>query len=139
MKAWPHERFSRTVQMTPADVSAFAHAVGDSNPLHHDAEQAAHSHFGRLIASGTQTTGYLMALTASHFSQRGAIIGLDFSFRFHRPVYADEIITLEWLVVSVKDVASLGGQVVQLVGRVQNADGKTAVGAKGHVLVADSI
>jgi len=60
------------------------------------------SRFGRLLASGPQTTAHLLALTASHFSKRGAMLGLEFWVRFRRPVYADETITLEWLVVSVK-------------------------------------
>ena len=72
--------------------------------MHHDAEYAAASRFGRLLASGPQTTAHLLALTASHFSNRGAMLGLEFWVRFRRPVYADETITLEWLVVSVKTI-----------------------------------
>ena len=34
------------------------------------------SRFGRLLASGPQTTAHLLALTASHFSKRGAMLGL---------------------------------------------------------------
>ena len=98
----PHERFSAVVSLEPSATSAFAHAVGDTNPVHHDAEYAAASRFGRLLASGPQTTAHLLALTASHFSKRGAMLGLEFWVRFRRPVYADETITLEWLVVSVK-------------------------------------
>jgi acyl dehydratase len=135
----PHERFAATVRMTPAAVSAFADAVGDNNPLHHDAAYAAHSRYGRPIASGIQTTSHLMALTASHFSSRGAMVGLEFWFRFRRPVFADEIIRLEWLVVSVKANARLGGDVVELRGRVRNEAGETAVGAKGRVLVAERL
>jgi acyl dehydratase len=135
----PHERFSATVRMTPAAVSAFADTVGDTNPLHHDPEYATRSRYGRPIASGTQTTSHLMALTASHFSSRGAMVGLEFWFRFRRPVFADETIRLEWLVVSVEANARLGGDVVELRGRVRNQAGETAVGAKGRVLVAERL
>jgi len=117
--------------------SAFAHAVGDSNPLHHDAEYAAASRFGRLLASGPQTTAHLLALTASHFSNRGAMLGLEFWVRFRRPVYADETITLEWLVVSVKKNSSLDGEIIDLRGRIRKENGETAVGAKGRVLVTE--
>ncbi len=133
----PHERFSAVVALDPDTVSAFAHAVGDTNPVHHDADAAAKSRFGRLIASGPQTTAHLLALTASHFSKRGAMLGLEFWVRFRRPVYADETITLEWLVVSVKKNARLGGEVIDLRGRIRNEIGETAVGAKGRVLVTD--
>ena len=77
----PHDRFSSTVTLTPASVREFARAVGDRNPLHHDAAHAAQTRYGRPIASGTQTTAHLMALTATHFSQRAAMVGLEFWFR----------------------------------------------------------
>jgi 3-hydroxybutyryl-CoA dehydratase len=96
----PHERFSAVVSLDPSATSAFAHAVGDTNPMHHDADYASTTRFGRLLASGPQTTAHLLALTASHFSKRGAMLGLEFWLRFRRPVYADE--TIEWLVISVK-------------------------------------
>ena len=137
MYAQPHERFSAVVALRPEATSAFAHAVGDTNPVHHDAEMAANSRFGRLLASGPQTTAHLLALTASHFSKRGAMLGLEFWVRFRRPVYADETITLEWLVVSVKHNPRLGGDVIDLRGRVRKQTGETAVGAKGRVLVRE--
>jgi len=135
----PHERFSAVLSLDPGTVSAFAHAVGDTNPAHHDADAAAKSRFGRLIASGPQTTAHLLALTASHFSKRGAMLGLEFWVRFRRPVYADETITLEWLVVSVKKNARLDGEIVDLRGRIRNETGETAVGAKGRVLVTNTL
>ena len=138
MQTRPHERFSAEVLLDPQATSAFAHAVGDTNPVHHDAELATKSRFGRLIASGPQTTAHLLALTASHFSKRGAMLGLEFWVRFRRPVYADETITLEWLVVSVKHNERLKGDVVDLRGRIRKENGETAVGAKGRVLVTQT-
>jgi 3-hydroxybutyryl-CoA dehydratase len=138
MHTHPHERFSAQVSLDPGTVSAFASAVGDTNPVHHDAALAAQSRFGRLIASGPQTTAHLLALTASHFSKRGAMLGLEFWVRFRRPVYADETITLEWLVVSVKHNERLKGDVVDLRGRIRKENGETAVGAKGRVLVTQT-
>jgi acyl dehydratase len=137
MKTLPHERFSSTIVLTPAAVSAFARAAGDDNPLHHDPDHAATTRYGRLVASGPQTTAHLMALTASHFSRRGAMVGLEFWFRFRRPIFADETIRLEWLVVSVKKNSRLGGDVIDLRGRIRNEAGETAIGAKGRVLVSE--
>jgi 3-hydroxybutyryl-CoA dehydratase len=139
MKTVPHERFSSTIVLTPATVSAFARAAGDDNPLHHDPDHAAGTRYGRLVASGPQTTAHLMALTASHFSQRGAMVGLEFWFRFRRPVFANETIRLEWLVVSVRPNSRLGGDVIELRGRIRNEAGETAVGAKGRVLVSEKL
>jgi 3-hydroxybutyryl-CoA dehydratase len=139
MHAAPHERFSAVLALAPDAASAFARAAGDLNPLHHDAEFAATTRFGRMLASGPQTTAHLMALTASHFSKRGAMLGLEFWFRFRRPIYADETITLEWLVVGVEQSARLKGEIIDLRGRIRNENGETAVGAKGRVLVTEQL
>jgi 3-hydroxybutyryl-CoA dehydratase len=139
MKTVPHERFSSTIALTAAAVSAFARAAGDDNPLHHDPDHAATTRYGRLLASGPQTAAHLMALTATHFSRRGAMVGLEFWFRFRRPVFADETIRLEWLVVSIEKNSRLGGDVIDLRGRIRNEAGETAVGAKGRVLVSEKL
>lgn len=131
----PHDRFSSQITLTPDAVVVFATAAGDHNPIHHDPEAAAASRYGGLVASGPQTSGLLMGLAASHFAQLGPMVGLDFWFRFRRPVYADDTIQLEWLVIRVTPHARSGGQIVELRGRVRNGAGETAVGAKGRVLV----
>jgi acyl dehydratase len=135
----PHERFSSVVALSPEASSAFARAIGDHNPIHHDASFAAESRYGRCLASGAETTGHLMALTATHFSQRGAMVGIEFWFAFRRPVFADETVSIEWLVVAVKDNARHRAQEIDLRGRLRTAAGKTAVGAKGKVLVAERL
>ena len=139
IRTQPHERFSAQLLLEPDATRAFASAVGDTNPLHHDAEFAAATRFGRLLASGPQTTAHLLALTASHFSTRGAMVGLEFWVRFRRPIYADETIRLEWLVVSVKDSPRLDGEIIDLRGRIRKENGETAVGAKGRVLVTSNL
>jgi acyl dehydratase len=139
MRARAGERFSSAVTLTPAKVAAFAHEVGDDNPIHHDPAHAAATRFGRLVASGPHTTALLLALTAAHFSKRGAMLGLEFWQRFRRPVFADETIRLEWLVVKVTPNAKLAGDVVELRGRIRGEDGQTAVGAKGRVLLTDAL
>ena len=139
MKAYPGERFSAEVTLTPELVGAYARAAGDDNPVHHDPHVAASTRYGRLIASGTHTTALLLGLTASHFSSRGAMVGLEFWVRFRRPVYADETICLEWLVVKVTANEKLKGDIVELRGRIKSQDGQTATGAKGRVLVTDQL
>jgi 3-hydroxybutyryl-CoA dehydratase len=94
MRAYPRERFSSEVALSPAMVAEFASAVGDSNPIHSDPEFAATTRFGKLTASGPHTTALLLALTATHFSKKGAMLGLEFWVRFRRPIYADETIRL---------------------------------------------
>ena len=139
MRAYPRERFSREVALDPEMVAAYARAVGDDNPVHHDPEFASATRYGRVIASGTHTTALLLGLTASHFSRKGAMVGLEFWVRFRRPIYADETITLEWMVVKVTRNERLKGDIVELRGRIKARDGQTALGAKGRVLVTDGL
>jgi 3-hydroxybutyryl-CoA dehydratase len=139
VRAHPRERFSCELTLTPETVVAFANAAGDNNPIHHDPEFAATTRFGRPTASGPHTTALLLALTASHFSKQGAMLGLEFWVRFRRPIYTDETICLEWMVVKVTPNEKLRGDIVDLRGRIKGQDGKTSVGAKGRVLVTDRL
>jgi acyl dehydratase len=74
LKVHPKERFHSEHTLTPAEISAYALAAGDNNPIHHDAKFAANTRYGRVIASGTHTTALLLGLTASHFSKIGAMV-----------------------------------------------------------------
>ena len=139
MRAHPRERFSSELTLTPAMVSAYAQAAGDANPIHHDPAFASSTRYGRIIASGTHTTALLLGLTASYFSKMGAMVGLEFWVRFRRPIYADETIRLEWLVIRVTPNEKLNGDTVELRGRIRAQDGQTAVGAKGRVLVTNRL
>ena len=139
MRAFPRERFSSEITLTREAVIAFANAAGDNNPIHHDPEFAAGTRFRRPTASGPHTTALLLALTASHFSQKCAMLGLEFWVRFRRAIYADETIRLEWLVIKVTPNEKLQGDIVELRGRIKGQDGQTAVGARGRVLVTDKL
>lgn len=139
LKPFPRERFCSQVRLTPALVAAYADSVGDTNPVHHDPAFAARTRYGRTIASGTHTTALLLGLTASHYSKCASMVGLEFWVRFRRPIFADETIRFEWLVVRVTPNFKLGGNIVELRGRIQNQDGETALGAKGKILVTDHL
>jgi acyl dehydratase len=139
MRTQPRERFSSEVKLSPESVIQFAMAAGDNNPIHHDPAFAATTRFRRQTASGPHTTALLLALTAAHFSKKGAMLGLEFWVRFRRPIYADETIRLEWMVVRVTPNEKLRGEIVELRGRIQGEDGRTSLGAKGKVLVTDRL
>ena len=79
-----------------------------------------------------------MTLTSTWF-RRNSEVGLAFWVRFRRPIYADEKIRLEWLVVKVTPNSKLNGDVVELRGRIRNQNGETALGARGRILVTDSL
>ncbi|MBI2486264.1 MAG: MaoC family dehydratase [Deltaproteobacteria bacterium] len=135
MNVRPRDRFSSQVALNPAMVAEFARAAGEDNPVHHDPVFVATTRYRRPIASGAHTTALLLGLTAAHFSKGSSMVGLEFWVRFRRAVFTDETIRLEWLVIKVTSNARLGGDIVELRGRVKGEDGQTAVGAKGRVLV----
>lgn len=137
MRAFAHERFSREVRLSPEMVAAYAHSVGDHNPLHHDLAFAATTRFGRLIASGAHTSALLLALTAFHYSRGCNMVGLEYRVHFRRPIFADETIRLEWLVKKVRPNVRLGGDLVDLRGCVRKESGETAIGAQARILVSE--
>jgi acyl dehydratase len=129
------EHFAETVHLTAESIRAFAHSVGDSNPLHHDESLAARSRFGALIASGTHSASLLMALTASHFSRHAQPLGLEFRLHFHRAAGAGDTLQLAWTVTRVQWKASLGGDLVWLDGEARNQRGEVALAATATLLV----
>lgn len=122
--------------LTEREVAEFAASIGDWNPLHHNREYAARSRYGGIIASGPQTTALLMGLVATHFSQLGPMVGLDFSFQFYAGTPANVTLAFDWLVIRSEPTSSKKGDIVELRGRVKTPTGKTVVGAKGRILVS---
>lgn len=133
------ETFSQMRTLTKKEIAAFATASGDTNPLHHDAAFAEKSVFGRIIASGTHTTALLLGLVAAHFAARGTVVGLEFSVRFARPVYADEAVTVLWTVACVVPAKRGQGDVLELEGSLRDSQDRVCVWAKGKVLVGSRL
>jgi len=102
------EIFERVVTFDEAGARAFATLVGDFNPVHHDEDFAKQRNFGGLIISGTQSVAMLMAMTATFLSARGPALGLDYQFRFRKPVRMGETVKLSWVVTAVIPKPKLG-------------------------------
>lgn len=135
----PDERFTKTVHLNFADVSAFARMAGDDNPLHHDADYAAQTRFKRPLACGGQLIAQMMGFLASHYAARGNVIGHDVQFRLHQPVFAEETIELAWQVKEITQAPHLKGEVVMLRGEIRNEAGKVAMSAKARILVGERL
>jgi acyl dehydratase len=129
------DRFEREVTLDAASIAAFAAASGDPNPLHYDAEAAARSRFGGIIASGPQTASLLMGLCATWFTARGESVGLEFSFRFRKAVPAGARLTLRWTVVEIVPKPSLGGDLITVEGQALDRTGEAAVTSRGTALL----
>ena len=130
-------RLTRELRLDAAAIRRTAASVGDLNPLHHDAEVAAASRFGELIASGAYTSGLLAGLLSEGFGDEAADglghVGVDYKVRFMRPVRVDHPLRLDWEVVSLEPRRS--GTLARLEGRITDVmDEAIAVSAEMMLL-----
>ena len=111
---------TRSLTVTADHVKRYAELTGDYNPLHFDAEFAARTKFGRLVAQGGLTTGLLHALVAMDLPGPGTVF-LSQQWSFTAPVYIGDTITATARVLSVhaiKPVTQLGIEVMRQDGEV---------------------
>jgi acyl dehydratase len=129
------DMFTRQVRFDASSITQFARSTGDANPLHHDADYAANTRFGGIIASGSHVSALLMGTVAGHFADKGTNVGLDFSFRFQAPVRVDDLITMRWRVTATMPKMSLKGDIITLEGEAVRSDGIVAVTSTAHALL----
>jgi acyl dehydratase len=115
--------FSKSVILTPENISAFTQASGDSNLIHSAAKFVANTRFGKIIVSAAQTSSLLRAATADYFSKLSHMLGLEFTMYFRKPVFATETVTLEGLIVQVKLSEHLTGYLLEFRGHMKKAKG----------------
>jgi 3-hydroxybutyryl-CoA dehydratase len=137
--AFVGENFSKFVRLTEAEIKQFATLCDDQNPMHHDAEYAAGTRFGKIIASGTHYSSLFVAMVATHFSKTSAIVGLEFGLKFLRPVYAGVALTMTWTVTNIEPKQSLAGDIVSITGRVMDHDGASLLTGEGKVLLTENL
>lgn len=125
--------------LTVEEIDRFATLCGDLNPLHHDEAYASQTRFGGIIACGPQLTALMMGMTATYFSREGAMLGLEFTFRFRKAVKAGEEITMDWEILLAEYKASLGGEIVVLEGRATNQQGAIVLEGQGKILAVDQL
>lgn len=83
---------SYTQTISEAHVALFIGAVGDTNPLHVDAEYAKKSRFEARIAQGILVAGLISTAIGTRLPGPGAIY-LGQSLRFLKPTYLGDTIT----------------------------------------------
>jgi len=115
----------------------FATDVGDTNPLHHDDAYARGSRFGTLIASGTQTVAYLMALCGAQAQPDRPGVGLEFSFQLRGPAKVDEEILMRWTILGSERSDRPRGTLVTLRGEALGEAGNPILIASAKTLFFD--
>jgi acyl dehydratase len=139
MHAHIGESFEHTETMDEETISAFAHLIGDLNPLHHDRVAAAASRFGGIIASGPHCASILLAQAANYFSRSTSMVGLEFSLKFHGPARPGDVLRFRWEVVDVVWNEKLRGDIVSLAGSVSNSAGTEILTSQGKVLISGNL
>jgi acyl dehydratase len=95
------QRARRTQTVTAHEVELYARITGDRNPLHFDADFAARTRFGRLVAQGGIASGMLNALVAMDMPGPGTVF-LSQTLTYKAPTYLGDTLTAEIEVLSLK-------------------------------------
>ena len=112
------QRARRTQTVTAREVELYAQITGDRNPLHFDADFAARTRFGRLVAQGGIASGMLNALVAMDMPGGGTVF-LSQTLTYKAPTYLGDTLTAEIEVLSLKP----DKPVCQLKATITNQDG----------------
>ena len=123
------DRFEFTKTISEEDVTNFAAASGDTNPLHLDDEFAEDTRFRGRIAHGTLVGGLISAALAR---VPGLVIYLSQDLEFHSPVRIGDRVTAECEIVE-----DLGNDQFRLTTRVTNGD-DIAIDGEAVIMVDDA-
>jgi acyl dehydratase len=110
----------RTQTITFDDVELYARLTGDRNPLHFDADFAARTRFGRLVAQGGIAAGMLNALVAMDLPGPGTV-SMSQALKYLAPTYLGDTLTAQVEVLALKP----DKPVCQLRATISNQDGVT--------------
>ena len=123
------DRVEFTKTISDDDVTSFAAASGDTNPLHLDEEYADGTRFGDRIAHGTLVSGLISAALAR---LPGTVVYLSQDMEFLAPVYIGDRVTAE-----VEVAEDLGGGRLRLSTTIVNDD-EPCIDGEAVVLVPDT-
>ena len=122
-------QFGKTV--TEEDVVAFAQVTGDEQPLHLDPDFGKRTRFGKRIAHGMLSAGYISAAIGTKLAPGWVVVYLSQQLRFRMPVAIGDTITARVEVTALdeeKRVATLRTDCV-------NQDGAVVVQGEATVLL----
>ncbi|SBS33908.1 (R)-specific enoyl-CoA hydratase [Marinomonas spartinae] len=88
--------------VTQEDVQSFAHITGDTNPVHLDADFAATTSFGKPIAHGMLSAGFISAAIGTKLPGSGCIY-LEQNLKFRAPVYIGQDVITTITVVEINE------------------------------------
>ena len=92
--------YSQTI--SEANIAQFIGAVGDTNPLHVDAEFAKQTRFGARIAQGILVAGLISTAIGTKLPGLGSVY-LGQSLKFLKPTYIGDTITATVRVKAIRE------------------------------------
>ncbi len=96
------DKISFSKSVTHEDLVKFADVTGDTNPIHFEEGYAGKTRFGKRIAHGMLSAGFISTVVGIKLPQEGeTAIYLSQSLRFMRPVFVGDTITAEAEVTAV--------------------------------------
>jgi 3-hydroxybutyryl-CoA dehydratase len=121
---------TRTVEQ--ANITAYAEASGDFNPIHLDEEFARTTRFGGTIAHGMMIAAMLSELMAAEFADDWTDTG-QLKIRFRSPVRPGDTVTAHGEVSRVREEA-VGTKFACSVG-IRTGKGESAITGNAMVIV----
>ena len=94
------DSYTRTV--TDEDVRRFAEVSGDTNPIHLDDEFAANSRFGKRIAHGMISAGYISTVVGTQLPGPGCLY-VSQTLKFRAPVYIGDEVTAKVTITALDE------------------------------------
>jgi 3-hydroxybutyryl-CoA dehydratase len=125
------DRVEFTKTVTEDDVVAFAHVTGDEQPLHLDPDFGKRTRFGKRIAHGMLSAGYISAALGTKLAPGWVVVYLSQQLRFRLPVALGDTITAQVEVTALdpeKRIATLRTDCL-------NQDGTVVVQGEATVLL----
>ena len=95
------DRVSFTKAVTAQDIVDFARVTGDEQPLHLDPDFGKRTRFGKRIAHGMLSAGYISAALGTKLAPGWVVVYLQQQLRFRLPVAIGDTITAN---VEVKEI-----------------------------------
>jgi 3-hydroxybutyryl-CoA dehydratase len=123
------QTYETTVEVDEKRIAAFAQATDDDNPIHFDDEAAAKSIFGRRVAQGMLTAGFISGVFGTQFPGSGTIY-LSQTVRFLRPVFIGDAITMRLKVLELWPEKNR----IRVATTCLNQDGKEVVSGEALVM-----
>lgn len=125
----PGQQARLTKTFTEADVTAFAQASGDHNPVHLDEAYAQTTRFGKRIAHGMLVAGLISAVLGTQLPGPGTIyLGQELSFK--APVFLGDTVTAVVEVAAARE----GKPIATLITNCYNQEGTLVIEGKATVL-----